>query len=650
MPKVLWVALPLLIAAAVLAAQALRGRAPSRHAINVAASVLLLVYVATTAGLGIFWVANQQLPVFDWHYLFGYGTVLLVSLHLAFNFPVVWRFFVRRRTTAAATTPTRSQGPPREARRGVIGVLGVIATTGGAFMLGLRSGRSELKIEVPRGGDSPAGTAASDPAAPALALVERFHAFSSHSRAGVLTRAPTVDWGEPPAPFKGDAGARGMRLPPPGATRVTTFDLGALADILWHTSGVTETRGGLHLRASPSSGALFSTELYVAVRALPGLAPGLWHYDAQSHALAPMGNTAAGALLPGAVADDAFSAAPALVVATAIFRRTGHKYGDRSYRYVLADLGHALENLRVTAGALGVSTRFIAAFDESRAAQALGLDEAEEGVLAVVALGALAAAAEPTASTPPRAAAPLGEASRWLAPSPAASGAALGVTAAVHAATSLRMASAPSPASTPTPVHRPLAQALTALPPAASVAPDWLAVIAKRRSVRRYTKAPLSLPVLADVLARMSALHGPVLSAAVGVNLVAHEVAGLAPGAYRYEPERHALVPRRVPSATRAAARAAALDQDVVADAAVVFVLSIDRAMFAADPLGPARGYRHAFLEAGFVGERVYLEAGARGLGACAVGAFYDDEAAALVGVDPAREWVVHFAALGVKA
>ena len=426
--------------------------------------------------------------------------------------------------------------------------------------------------------------------------------------------------------------------------------IGALADILWHTSGVTETRGGLHLRASPSSGALFSTELYVAARALPGLAPGLWHYDPQSHALAPLRDAAAGALLPGAVADDALRDAPALVVATAIFRRTGRKYGDRSYRYVLADLGHALENLRIAAGALGVGTRFVAAFDESRAAQALGVDEAEEGVLAVVALGAPAAAAEPSASTPTRAAAPHGEASRWLAASPAASGAALGVTAAVHAATSLRLASAPSPAAAATPLHRPSVQALIALPPAASVAPDWLAVIATRRSVRRYTKTPLPLPVLAEVLARMSALHVPVLSAAVRVNLVAHDVAGLAPGAYRYEPERHALVPRRVPSATRAAARAAALDQDVVADAAVVFVLSIDRAMFAADALGPARGYRHAFLEAGLVGERVYLEAGARGLGACAVGAFYDDEAAALVGVDPAHEWVVHFAALGAKA
>jgi len=87
----------------------------------------------------------------------------------------------------------------------------------------------------------------------------------------------------------------------------------------------------------------------------------------------------------------------------------------------------------------------------------------------------------------------------------------------------------------------------------------------------------------------------------------------------------------------------------VIGDAAAVFVLTIDRAAFAADPLGPARGYRHAFLEAGLVGERVYLEAAARGLGACAVGAFYDDEAAGLVGVDPVREWVVHFAALGVR-
>jgi SagB-type dehydrogenase family enzyme len=566
---------------------------------------------------------------------------------------VVWRLLARRGTAAGAAPPP-SAGPRRAARRGVLGAIGVVAATGAAFVLGLRHGRSELKLEVPAGQGSANGAMAADPAAPALALVERFHALSSQSRAAVLTRAPSVDWGEAPAPFKHDAGIAGLRLPAPGAARRGAFDLAALADMLWHTAGVSEIRGGLYLRTSPSSGALFSTELYMAVRALPGLARGLWHYDPRSHALVPLRDAPAGAPLADAVADPAVRDAPVLVVATAIFRRTGRKYGDRTYRYVLADLGHALENLRVAAGALGVHVRLAAAFDEARAAQALGIDEAEEGVLALAALGGPAAAVEPGASTLPAAAAPPASAWRGLAPSPVSTGAALGVTTTVHIATSLRSAPVPSPpaaSSAPSAaVHRPAAPALIALPPVAPIAPDWLAVIAKRRSVRRYTNAALPLQQLADVLSRMTAPAEPLLSAAVRINLVVNAVAGLAPGAYRYAPGRHALLPRRVPAALRAEARAAALAQDVIGDAAVVFVLSIDRAAFAADALGAARGYRHAFLEAGLVGERVYLEAGARGLGACAVGAFYDVEAAALVGIDPAREWVVHFAALAVKA
>jgi len=651
MPKVLWVALPLLLAAAVLAVQVLRGRAPSRTALNVGSSVLLLAYVATTAGLGIFWVANQQLPVFDWHYLFGYGTVLLVSLHLAFNFPVVWRFFARRPQTATAAAPAGSRRPAVEARRGLLGALGVVAATGAAFVFGLRHGRSELTIE-PSVGAAPTGAMAAGTDASSLALVERFHAFSSHSRAGVLMRAPGSDWGDPPPPFKRYAGVALLRLPAPGAARRATFDLAALADLLWHTAGVTETRGGLFLRASPSSGALFATELYVLARAVPGLAPGLAHYDPQAHALARLGEAPLDTLLRDAIADEAAHDAPAVIVATAIFQRSGHKYRDRTYRYVLADLGHALENLGVAAGTLGLPARFVAAFDEARVARTLGVNEAEEGVLAVVALGAPAVAdAPPTAmAAPPPLPSPDASSLRWRpAPSASVSGEPRGVTAAVHGATSLRAAAAASRAVAAARSPGPLPHELIALPAVAPVASDWLRSIAARRSVRRYAEVPLSLPALAAVLARMTAPHGPALSPAVRVNVLVHAVAGLEPGAYRYEPAHAALVRRRAPAVLRAAARAAALDQDVIGDAAAVFVLSIDRASFAADPLGPARGYRHAFLEAGRVGERVYLEAVARGLGACAVGAFYDDEAAALVGVDPAREWVVHFAAVGVK-
>ena len=177
------------------------------------------------------------------------------------------------------------------------------------------------------------------------------------------------------------------------------------------------------------------------------------------------------------------------------------------------------------------------------------------------------------------------------------------------------------------------------------------AIIAARRSVRRFAPTPLAQGALAGVLAGMTAPHSPpLLSAAVQVYVIVNAVAGLAPGAYRYESGPHALVPRRANTDLRATAQAAAFDQDVIGGAAVVFVLAITRATFAADPSGPARGYRHAFIEAGLVGERIYIEAGARGLGVCAVGAFYDREAAALAAIDPDREWVVHFAALGVPS
>ena len=173
---------------------------------------------------------------------------------------------------------------------------------------------------------------------------------------------------------------------------------------------------------------------------------------------------------------------------------------------------------------------------------------------------------------------------------------------------------------------------------------DRLEVIAQRR----FAAQALPLANLAAVLDAMSA-PPPQLSHAVRIHVLTPLVQGLAPRAWRWQAAGRRLRPATEATAgLHRRARAAALDQDVVGDAAVVFVLTIDRGAFAADPAGAARGYRHALLEAGLVGERVYLEAGSRGLGVCAVGAFYDDEAAELIAIDAAREWPLHFVALGL--
>ena len=601
MPKLAWVLLPLVAYAVYFAGAMARGRMPSRHVLNIQFSLLLMAYLFGTAGLGIFWVANQQLPVFDWHYLFGYTTLLLVSIHLWFNFPLVMRWL---RGPKAATAPVQAIPVRRLAK-----LLLVLAAVGAAYYLG--GGQEPELAPQP-------GAAASD----RVAGIVRFHEFSSESRGASFRRTPGIDWGDAPPTFKrypearkvalgrGTLGQRGLSdsLRSVGA-RTQGMHLSDLSDILHLASGVTLRRGGNALRASPSSGALFPSELYVIARKVGGLAPGIYHFDPDQGRLDVLGSLPAGALAEGS--------AEATVVLASVFRRTGYKYRNRAYRYVTADAGHLLENLRVAAQSGGFHARLLPQFDESAYERLLGIDGVEEGVLAVMEVqqgGAASAIAPPPVANFNASA---------VTPN------ALGVTGTVHQLTSLRSA--------------PRAGVMVPLPAARRSNAPVRQVIEQRRSKRRFTSDPVPIAALASILADMAQ---PVqLSNAVRINIVANRVAGLAPGVYRYDP-RHALV--RVRSGDfAAAAGAAALSQDVIGDAAVVLILSAERAPMLAEG---ARGYRHGFLEAGMVSERWLLGAVAHGLGACPVGAFYDDEAASLTGIDMRKEWVLHFAALGIAA
>lgn len=647
MNKLLLVLLPIALAALWLAWAAWRGRLPPRPVLNAWFSLLLLLYLLATAGLGIFWVANQHLPVFDWHYVFGYALLLLLAVHLAFNLRALLHHLRRGQGGAVAQRPAVNSAPARRpllGGLGALGLLGVGTAAGLGYFVGLRHGRTELRIEAVH---LPAQALAD-------AVVQEFHAFSSHTRGGLLRRAPT-DWGAPPPPFKpaGSGPALPLARPQPDSPAPQGWGVAALADLLWHTAGINARSGGVSFRTAPSSGALFATELYVLPVDLPGLAAGVWHYEPAQQALR-LHAAAGGPALAAEGSAEWPAGTLALVLATAVFRRSGHKYRDRTYRYVLCDLGHALENLRSCAVAAGLRATLLQAFDERRIAQALGLDEDEEAPLALMLLQRQAAPALPLLA--PQA---------WQVPQLAGPGqppGALGLTNAVHRASSLRQLAAtqvgyspPQRAAQPeTAPGSPAAAAATQVLPSAALPPsDPRSLLATRRSVRRYANRPLALEDLAALLARM-ALPGPQLSAALHVNLLALQVQGLAAGAWRYRATDQTL--HRSPplqaepslATLRRSARAAGLDQDVIGDAAAVVVLSADRATLAVEPLGTARGYRHAFIEAGLMGERLYIEAAARGLGVCAVGAFYDDEAAALLGLSLQREWVLHFAALGV--
>jgi len=206
----------------------------------------------------------------------------------------------------------------------------------------------------------------------------------------------------------------------------------------------------------------------------------------------------------------------------------------------------------------------------------------------------------------------------------------LGATGLAHAATSLSWIG---------PRHDEASERV-ALPLRAAPSTRPLELIARRRSARNFDARPLRLDDVSGVLD--AALGAPAsVSRAVRAHIVVSRIDGVGPGTFRHDAGLAALV--RSTSGDPRAGRAA-LDQNVVGDAPTAIVLTIDRRALLSEG---ARGYRNAFLETGIVGARLYLASAAHGLGGCSVGAFYDEEVAALLGIDLAEEWPIHFFALG---
>jgi len=679
------VALPLLLLAGYLLVRFRSGGGASRRAVNVHTSLLLMVYLVVTAGLGVFWVARQELPVFDFHYLFGYATLLLVAVHLALNLPGALRFLGRRR--ARPSSGTRSAEPaaeqaaraPRRLRgRTLVLWLLCLGAIFAAFALGTRHARRELSrqwIRSPGWGAPACSRPAAPPATGAAGPVEvalRYHQISSISRSGAVAAGPRINWGSPPPPFKHYPDREQLRLgsahqargagrslsvalqgPAAGLAAARSAELlsqAELSALFYHTAGITEQRGGFALRAAPSAGGLFPSEVYLVASKRAGLEAGIYHYEPQAHALDRLRKGHPSAVELGAP-ESAAEGAVATVLVTSIVRRTGHRYRDRAYRYVLADAGHLLENLRVSAGELGLQTVMLDRFDEARAAQALGIDGVEEAVVAMARLRPPGPSARAAASStqPVRGAlsAPPLRFSYPEAP-PEDAARALGIIGLVQRATSLR-ADAPSPASEHTAgvsTAVPAPSFAQALPVPRAATANALGTIAARRSERRYTDEPLLLAELGSLL--YDAMSQPaVFVEGLRASLIAVRAQGLAPGVYHYEPASHGLVAGRQGDLAEQA-QAVGVSQAVMGDAAahVVFWADLPELL---SRYG-ARGYRHLWLETGMASERVLLSAAARGMGACPIGAFWDGEAARLVGLRSEGPRVLLFVTLGPLA
>jgi SagB-type dehydrogenase family enzyme len=123
-----------------------------------------------------------------------------------------------------------------------------------------------------------------------------------------------------------------------------------------------------------------------------------------------------------------------------------------------------------------------------------------------------------------------------------------------------------------------------------------------------------------------------------------HTVDGVAAGVYHYDIAGHALE-LLTPGDFRGAVVRQGLMQEFLGEANVVVFLTVifQRMRFKYQD----RSYRYGLIEAGHLGQNLYLAATSMGLGACAVGAFLDDEMNAMLGVDGREEAAVYMLSIG---
>ena len=188
---------------------------------------------------------------------------------------------------------------------------------------------------------------------------------------------------------------------------------------------------------------------------------------------------------------------------------------------------------------------------------------------------------------------------------------------------------------------------------------DLYACIKNRRSRRHWTQESLALEELSfllwatqgvdEILNQSYATLRPVPSGGARhpfeTYLVLNRVAGIDPGVYRYLPLTHELVPHLLGGEIHEPLMLAAFGQRFVVAAAAVFVWSCV----------PYRGeWRYAeaahkvmLLDAGHIGQNLYLACEAIGAGTCAVGAY--DQAAfdQFLNLDGNDEFVVYLAPVG---
>lgn len=192
--------------------------------------------------------------------------------------------------------------------------------------------------------------------------------------------------------------------------------------------------------------------------------------------------------------------------------------------------------------------------------------------------------------------------------------------------------------------------------PARSGGEPLYKVFQERRSIRRFGREAVGTGELSQVLWAAQGIslaneyHQFRTAPSAGglfpieTYCLINRVRDFPPGVYHYQVPHHSLVLLQEGDRSLELARAA-LGQGMLHEAAFNLVWSaiIERSRWKY----AQRAYRYLYLDAGHIAQNAALAAVSCGLGSCQVGAFFDEEVNAIIGVDGKEETALYLTAVG---
>ena len=465
-----------------------------------------------------------------------------------------------------------------------------------------------------------------------------------------------LDWGNQPSVYKSYDGIEPIKLPrdiclpeerlslilgessteeAPGV-----HDMEDISRILLLTNSLTakarHSGGDFYYRCAASAGALYPTEIYVVPQGINNIEDGLYHFSISCHGLS--------LLRKGKLQANIIEAAPSIETKSpaltfflsAIFFRSAWKYQDRSYRYHLMDTGHVVENMILALKSSGLPYTLSYDFDDHEVNRLIGLDETREVCLYIVSVSGLQDSSEiRTTEAPdfPDLPDEIRNASRVASREIDYS-----AVREVHEAGSV--------------VISPSKPGVDMIDRLGVIPREWTKInppatwpefrnfsesVLSRRSKRNFVEEPMSchqLTAILEGLCSNTLETGNSISRhyrAICTGFIIGNAEGFTPAFYLLDKSAKAVGMVSQGLFTDKMAHIC-LDQAWLANAAVHFLFMTNM-----ETLGRkqgSRGYRYAMMMAGRMGERLYLMATAMGLGCCGIGAFFDGEAAELLGLN----------------